>query len=317
MSHVRIRVVAALATVAALLAGCGARQSNPAPPNKQSSLPSLPNGPVLHSHPQAVEPVAGTALPSPGSGASSGIDSGGVSVGPPSGPLPQPVSDAQIRRELAASGQAAHAGQATLTAQGLALAPVNAPAIIQQVIIAGNQIAHLPYRFGGGHGTFIDNAYDCSGSLSFVFAAAGILNTTMTSGQLMSWGKPGPGKWITVFADNGHTFAYVAGLRFDTVALAQTGSRWSNHGATEPNLSRFVVRHPAGFVAGSGRCRHRGSAELQQELRHPLEAPRPAGNGRSRAAAPGARRARCSVPARRRCGRPADPGPPTPAARGS
>ncbi len=250
MGHVRIRLVAALATVLVSLAGCGARQSSPAPTNKQSSLPPVPPGPVLHGHPQAVEPVAGAA-----SGASSGIASSGggpsaatgVSVGPPSGPLPQPVSDAEIRRELAASGLAARPGQATLTPQGLALVPDNAPAIIQQVILAGNQIAHLPYRFGGGHGTFIDNAYDCSGSLSFVFAAAGILNTTMTSGQLMSWGKPGPGKWITVFADNGHTFMYVAGLRFDTVALAQTGSRWSNHGATESNLGRFAVRHPAGL----------------------------------------------------------------------
>jgi cell wall-associated NlpC family hydrolase len=247
MRHVRIRLVAALAILAVPLTGCGARQSTPAPPNQQSSVPSLPTGPALHAHPQAVEPVAGAALPSSGSGGSSGVDAAGVSVGPPSGPLPQPVSDAQIRRELAASGQAAHAGQATVTTQGLALAPINAPAIIQQVITAGNQIAHLPYRFGGGHGTFIDNAYDCSGSLSFVFAAAGILNTTMTSGELMSWGKPGPGKWITVFADNGHTFAYVAGLRFDTVALAQTGSRWSNQSATEPNLTRFVVRHPAGL----------------------------------------------------------------------
>ncbi len=238
----RIRLVVALATVAVLCAGCGARESNPAPPNKRSSLPSLPTGPVLHGHPQAVEPVAGAASPT----GSLPNNDAGVSAGP-TGSLPQPVSDAQIRRELAASGIAAHPGQATLTPQGLALVPVDAPAIIQQVILAGNQIAHLPYRFGGGHGTFIDNAYDCSGSLSFVFAAAGILNTTMTSGQLMSWGKPGPGKWITVFADNGHTFAYVAGLRFDTVALAQTGSRWSNQGATEPNLGRFAVRHPPGL----------------------------------------------------------------------
>lgn len=191
--------------------------------------------------------MAGAASPSGnGPGADAGV-SAGVSVGPPSGPLPQPVSDAQIRRELAASGLAAHPGVATLTPQGLALAPQDAPAIIQQLIVAGNQIAHLPYRFGGGHGTFIDNAYDCSGSLSFVFAAAGILSTTMTSGQLMSWGKPGPGRWITVFANNGHTFMYVAGLRFDTVALAQTGSRWSNHAASEPDLSTFVARHPAGL----------------------------------------------------------------------
>ena len=65
--------------------------------------------------------------------------------------------------------------------------------------------------------------------------------------ELMSWGKPGPGKWITVFAAPGHTFMYVAGLRFDTVALAETGSRWSNRSADESNLSSFVVRHPAGL----------------------------------------------------------------------
>ena len=80
-----------------------------------------------------------------------------------------------------------------------------------------------------------------------MFAAAGLLNTTVTSGQLMSWGKPGPGKWITVFAAPGHTFMYVAGLRFDTVALAETGSRWSNRSANEPDLKSFVVRHPVGL----------------------------------------------------------------------
>jgi hypothetical protein len=159
----------------------------------------------------------------------------------------QPVSDAQVRQELTASGLSAQTRQAELTPQGLAIAPVDAPAVVQNVIDAGNQIAHLPYRFGGGHGTFEDNAYDCSGSLSFVFAASGLLNTTVTSGQLMSWGKPGPGKWITVFAAPGHTFMYVAGLRFDTVALAETGSRWSNRSANEPDLKSFVVRHPAGL----------------------------------------------------------------------
>jgi cell wall-associated NlpC family hydrolase len=247
MRPVRTRFAAALATVclatvAVLLAGCGARQSNP-PPAKRGALPSLPTTPALHAHPQAVEPVAGAASaigPAPNEAA-------GVSVGPPNPSLPRPISDAQVRRELAVSGLAAHQGVGTVTPQGLALAPVDAPAIIQQVINAGNQIAHLPYRFGGGHGTFIDNAYDCSGSLSFVFAAAGILNTTMTSGELMSWGKPGPGKWITVFANNGHTFMYVAGMRFDTVALAQTGSRWSNQAANEPDLRTFVARHPAGL----------------------------------------------------------------------
>jgi cell wall-associated NlpC family hydrolase len=193
-----------------------------------------------------------------GSGGSAAVGAAGsspavVSVGPASGSgsgsgkLAQPVSDATVRQELAASGLSASATRATLTSDGLAVAPVDAPPAVQAVIQAGNEIAHLPYRFGGGHGTFEDNAYDCSGSLSFVLGAAGLLNTTVTSGQLEHWGQAGPGRWITVFAAAGHTFMYVAGLRFDTVALAETGSRWSNRSADESNLNSFVVRHPAGL----------------------------------------------------------------------
>ncbi len=169
-----------------------------------------------------------------------------MSVGAPSGGgLAQPVSDAQIRKELASSGLSANANQAMLTPEGLAVPPVDAPAVVQRVIAAGNEIAHLPYRFGGGHGTFEDTAYDCSGSISFAFAAAGLLGTTLASGGLMSWGAPGRGKWITVFANQGHTFMYVAGLRFDTVAYAASGTRWSNRSATEGD--RFAVRHPRGL----------------------------------------------------------------------
>jgi hypothetical protein len=167
-------------------------------------------------------------------------------VGPPSQSLAQPISDSAIRRQLTQSGMTASANQATLTRGGLAVAPVDAPAAIQAVIAAGNQIARLPYRYGGGHMTYEDTAYDCSGSISYVFAAAHLLDHTVVSGDLENWGKPGPGKWITVFANAGHTFMYVAGLRFDTVALAETGSRWSNRSADE-NLSTFSVRHPAGL----------------------------------------------------------------------
>ena len=170
-----------------------------------------------------------------------------VSVGPPNGSLPQPVSLADVRRQLAKSGLARNANQATLTPDGLAIVPVSSPWPVQEIINAGNQIAHLPYRFGGGHGTYEDTAYDCSGSLSFVLAAAGLLKTTVTSGQLMNWGDPGRGKWVAIFANQGHTFMYVAGLRFDTVALAETGSRWSNRPADEGDLRSFAVRHPPGL----------------------------------------------------------------------
>lgn len=232
-----------MAVLALACVGCGQQGSGAGASNQGAGGAGPGSGSSgVRAHPQAIDPVAGD-------GGSPSYDPGApaqVSVGPPSGGgLAQPVSDAQIRKELAASGMSANAGQATLTPEGLAVAPVDAPAVVQEVIAAGNEIAHLPYRFGGGHGTFEDTAYDCSGSISFVFAAAHLLNTTLTSGDLMSWGAPGRGKWITVFANQGHTFMYIAGLRFDTVAYSESGSRWSNRSATEGDA--FAVRHPAGL----------------------------------------------------------------------
>jgi hypothetical protein len=170
-----------------------------------------------------------------------------VSVGPPEPGLPQPVPLSQVKQELAASGLSSQGSRATLTPKGLAIPPANAPPIIKAMIEAGNTIAHLPYRYGGGHATFRDTAYDCSGSLSYVFASVGLLNTTVDSTQLMNMGDPGPGRWVTIYANQGHTFMELAGLRFDTVALAQTGSRWSNRPPNEPDLGSFAVRHPPGF----------------------------------------------------------------------
>jgi cell wall-associated NlpC family hydrolase len=173
----------------------------------------------------------------------------GVSVEPASQvrSLPQPVSVSDIRKQLAQSGMTANSDQATLTPNGLAVAPIGAPAEVQEVIAAGNEIARLPYRYGGGHMTYEDTAYDCSGSISYVFAAAHLLDHTVVSGDLEDWGKAGPGKWITVFANGDHTFMYVAGLRFDTVALAETGTRWSTRPADEPDIKTFAVRHPVGL----------------------------------------------------------------------
>ncbi len=253
-----MRLCAALVCAVALSAalnGCG--QQSPSgglgasSPGSATTASRNPAGPgispsgqsaavVPRAHPQAIEPVAGAAA------AVSIPAQAGVSVGPPSPSLPQPTSEAQIRVDLARSGMSANANQGTLTPAGLAVAPINAPAAVQQVIAAGNTIARLPYRYGGGHATYEDSAYDCSGSISYVFAAAQLLDHTVASGELARWGAPGPGKWITVFADAGHTFMYVAGLRFDTVALAETGSRWSSRSATE-NVSAFSVRHPPGL----------------------------------------------------------------------
>jgi hypothetical protein len=225
-------------------ASCGQQQAfSPSSSAGALSTPPSSAAPGVHAHPQAVEPVAGQATPATAAGAGPAQ----VSVGPSSGAIARPMSDATIRRELSASGLNPNASQATLAPDGLAVAPIDAPPAVQELIQAGNEIARLPYRYGGGHITYEDTAYDCSGSISFVFQAAHLLSATVVSGQLMNWGAAGPGKWVTVFANAGHTFMYVAGLRFDTVALAETGSRWSNRSADEPDLRTFAVRHPPGL----------------------------------------------------------------------
>jgi hypothetical protein len=240
-----VHALVAAVVAAAALAGCGVSGAGGS---------NAPGGVVLHGHPQLVDPVAGSLTPAGSAAGQSAVSVspspaqvGGTGSASSGASLPQPLTNAQVRAELTASGISANPDQATLAPGGLAIAPINAPPAVQQVIAAGNEIARLPYRWGGGHLTYEDSAYDCSGSLSFVLAAAGLLNGTVTSGQLMGWGDSGPGKWITVFAAPGHTFAYIAGLRFDTVALAETGSRWSNRPADESNLASFAVRHPPGL----------------------------------------------------------------------
>src|SRR5436190_9997854 len=174
-----MKASAAAATGAWLVAACGTVGQTGTTTGPSATTPS-----PGHSHPQAVQPVAGAA-PATSDAPDSPAQ---VSVGPPAsgGSLPQPQSLTQVRAELRASGLSANNNHATLTPDGLAIAPSGAPAVVQQMINAGNQIAHLPYRFGGGHATYADNAYDCSGSLSFVFIESGILNTTVDSGELMN-----------------------------------------------------------------------------------------------------------------------------------
>jgi hypothetical protein len=128
---------------------------------------------------------------------------------------------------------------------GFAEAPRGAPAAIQDVIAGGNAIARFPYRWGGGHGSFIDDAYDCSGSVSYALAAAGLLDAPLTSGGLMRWGEPGRGRWITVYAHAGHVYMEVGGLRFDTSGRAgRRGSRWQ---AARRSAAGFEARHWPGL----------------------------------------------------------------------
>jgi hypothetical protein len=251
MNRARIRLCAVLLTAvlgSLAVTGCGSATSH-------TRNAAVTGAIALHGKPQIVDPVAGVQ-PSAGASATAASSAGGVSttgevsVAASSGSdsnLAKPVSNAQIEQELSASGISANPDKATLTSNGLAIPPANAPSAVVAAIDAGNQIAHLPYIWGGGHGTYEDSGYDCSGSLSFILSAAGLMDGTETSGTFMSFGDPGVGHWITVYAMNGHTFAVIAGLRFDTVALAETGTRWSNRPPDEPNIASFVARHPAGL----------------------------------------------------------------------
>ncbi len=125
---------------------------------------------------------------------------------------------------------------------GLALAPADAPASIKAVIAAGNRIAFKPYIYGGGHGSWNDSGYDCSGSVSYALHGAGLISSPEDSTDLESYGSSGPGRWITIWANSGHTYMYVAGLRFDTGAQGETGgSRWTTAARSNDG---FVERHP-------------------------------------------------------------------------
>jgi peptidoglycan hydrolase CwlO-like protein len=138
----------------------------------------------------------------------------------------------------------ADVGGVALDTHGMVQPPRGAPEAIKQIIAAGNAIATLPYIYGGGHASFHANGYDCSGSVSYVLAAAGLVSSPMVSGDFEGWGDPGPGRWVTIYANAAHVWMTVAGWRFDTVALAEGGTRWAQGGG---EFSGFVVRHPPGL----------------------------------------------------------------------
>jgi NlpC/P60 family len=129
---------------------------------------------------------------------------------------------------------------------GLAIPPPGAPAAVVSAINAGNAINGRPYVWGGGHGSFESRGYDCSGAVSYVLHAAGMLASPLPSGPLMSWGQPGKGRWISVMANAGHAYAVVAGLRWDTSSYGSGGSgpRWR---ATKRRPHGFAVRHWSGY----------------------------------------------------------------------
>jgi len=157
-----------------------------------------------------------------------------------------------IQRHSAADGEKIFAhtraggdGSTSILLTGVALPPPDAPQVVKDVINNANMIVGRPYVWGGGHASFYSNGYDCSGSVSFALFGGGLIPRPLASGELEGWGAPGPGKWITVYANAGHTFAEIAGLRWDTVGDEQgTGPRWHLAPASGDG---FVVRHPPGY----------------------------------------------------------------------
>jgi cell wall-associated NlpC family hydrolase len=132
----------------------------------------------------------------------------------------------------------------SVTADGFAVAPASAPEVVKAVIAAGNAIATTPYKWGGGHGSWDDTGYDCSGSVSYALHGAGLLDSPLVSGDLARWGARGTGRWITIYANADHVYMVVAGMRFDTSARSRTGSRWTMESRPSDG---FSIRHPKGL----------------------------------------------------------------------
>lgn len=139
------------------------------------------------------------------------------------------------------------AGPKAKLIDGMAVAPASAPPGVKKVIEAANRIRTKPYVWGGGHGRWWDEGYDCSGAVSYALRGAKLLTSPLDSTGLMSWGAPNVGRWITVYANGGHTYAVIAGLRWDTAGSAKgTGPRWyADTRSAVPG--KFAVRHPVGY----------------------------------------------------------------------
>jgi hypothetical protein len=137
--------------------------------------------------------------------------------------------------------------KASLLASGEMIPPASAPPRVKAVIAAANKIRTKPYIWGGGHAAFASAGYDCSGSVSFALHGGKFLESPLPSGPLESWGEEGEGRWITVYANAGHAYMVVAGIRFDTAGdegIDETGPRWHSELLTNEG---FVARHPVGF----------------------------------------------------------------------
>jgi hypothetical protein len=192
-------------------------------------MPSRPRNKLLHAL-VAFACLVGATVAAPGAAAQT-PGSGGATFTPP----PPPPEKAML-------------------VDGRVIAPASAPTRVKRVIEAANRLVEKPYIYGGGHKLYasgmLDAGYDCSGAVSYALYGGRFLRSPLPSGALMSWGQAGTGSWITVYANGGHAYVVVAGLRFDTSMRdpdapgPATGPRWSK---TLRRSSSFVARHPRGY----------------------------------------------------------------------
>jgi cell wall-associated NlpC family hydrolase len=260
----RARHALVLIALTAALAGCGKSSSQPeegsgAAPAAAGEVVLTPETARegrerLREQEAAGAPTKARVVELRGAGAPS--DSGSDRYA--DAPSPGAPTDAEVRAELREARAAladfrkhlnttaflATGPRARVLPDGTAVAPENAPDIVKRVILAANEIAKFPYKWGGGHGAWRDNGYDCSGSVSFALAGAGLLGSPLTSGGFLNYGASGPGRWITIYTNPGHVFMTVAGLRFDTSGQGRAGTRWQ---AESVSTAGFAVRHVPGL----------------------------------------------------------------------
>jgi cell wall-associated NlpC family hydrolase len=190
---------------------------------------------VAYSGPVYVKNAAGEAVPY---APAASVEQVGVMTG----------GSAVTATEEPAKPQLLVPGTRARYVEGLAAAPMSAPAAVQEIIWAGNQIIGLPYIYGGGHASFTSPGYDCSGTVSFALHGANLLKTPEDSSEFERYGSHGIGRWVTIFSNPGHAYMTVAGLRLDTSAADdpsnQQGPRWR---PLRPRNEGYVVRHPLGL----------------------------------------------------------------------
>ncbi len=204
-------------------------------------MPRLRSLPVAFGAAAALFVVTAAPASAQGPGGAAALidDEGTAGAAPGATPQPPPAGGVAPSAPVATID-----GEITRLTGAQALAPAAAPPAILAAVTAANELVGLPYKWGGGHGSFEDSGYDCSGSVSKVLNAIGALDDPLDSRALRSWGEPGRGRWITVYTNPSHAYVVIAGLRFDTSGRGGKGPRWR---AESRPSSGYVARHPDGL----------------------------------------------------------------------